>query len=133
MEEALEELHDHFYLAVVTAKPEPQALVAIEALGITDYLITIVGPENDNPHPKSLLLKRAIEEVTTSLGDSPNPEQCWMIGDRHHDVEAGIHNGTQTMGVLWGFGSEAELTSAGAHVVVSTANELVDSLFQTLK
>ena len=128
MKDVIEELHDHFYLAVVTAKPEPQALVAIDALGISDLFLTIVGPENDHPHPKSLLLERALREVTTSLGDSPNRAHCWMIGDRHHDIEAGLHNETKTMGVLWGFGSSDELISAGAHVVVATPTELLATL-----
>jgi phosphoglycolate phosphatase len=133
MKEALEILHDHYYLAVVTAKPEPQALVAIEALGITDMFVTIVGPENDQPHPKTLLLQRALSEVITSLGDEPLLQQCWMIGDRHHDIEAGVNVGTNAMGVLWGFGSREELQSAGAHVVAQDPEELIRALLDSLE
>ena len=35
-----------------------------------------------------------------------------MIGDRHLDVRAAQANGTRAVGVLWGYGSEAELEGA---------------------
>jgi phosphoglycolate phosphatase len=35
-----------------------------------------------------------------------------MIGDRDFDVRAGRTNGTRTLGVLWGYGSRAELAAA---------------------
>jgi phosphoglycolate phosphatase len=35
-----------------------------------------------------------------------------MIGDRHHDVRAARANGTRAVGVLWGYGSAAELEGA---------------------
>jgi phosphoglycolate phosphatase len=128
MEEALELLSHDWHLAVVTAKPETQAVVAVEALQSTHRFITVVGPEGDNPHPKSLLLKRAIVEVTEHLGHEYDTESCWMIGDRHHDIDAGIAMGTMAMGVLWGFGSKEELTEAGAHVVSHTPAELLTTL-----
>ena len=34
------------------------------------------------------------------------PAACWMIGDRATDVRAGRSNGTKTVGVLWGYGSD---------------------------
>lgn len=37
-----------------------------------------------------------------------------MIGDRRMDIEGARHHGLRSVGVLWGFGGEAELTAAGA-------------------
>jgi phosphoglycolate phosphatase len=37
-----------------------------------------------------------------------------MIGDRSHDVVGAKENGLISIGVLWGFGSRAELVDAGA-------------------
>ena len=128
MDEAFHALREHWHVAVVTAKPEPQALVAIEALGITEHMVTIVGPDGDHAHPKSLLLERAVREVSEALGEHVAVGECWMIGDRHHDIDAGLHVGTRAMGVLWGFGSHEELTGAGAHAVVASPSELLATL-----
>ncbi|HWF43808.1 MAG TPA: HAD hydrolase-like protein, partial [Candidatus Kapabacteria bacterium] len=38
--------------------------------------------------------------------------RVWMIGDRAQDIVGGRANGTQTIGVLWGYGSEEELMNA---------------------
>ena len=37
-----------------------------------------------------------------------------MIGDRSHDILGAKANGLSAIGVLYGFGSEEELLSAGA-------------------
>ena len=43
-----------------------------------------------------------------------------MIGDREHDVIGARAHGIDTVGVLWGYGTEEELLSAGAvHLVES--------------
>jgi phosphoglycolate phosphatase len=128
MEEALEALSVHWHLAVVTAKPETQAVVAVEALRSTHRFITVVGPDGDSPHPKSLLLERAIGEVTERLRYNYERNKCWMIGDRHHDIDAGVAMNTNAMGVLWGFGSVEELSTAGAHVIADTPADLLKTL-----
>jgi phosphoglycolate phosphatase len=128
MEEALNALAQEWHLAVVTAKPEPQALIAVEALRSTHRFVTIVGPAGDTAFLKSLLLERAIAEVSESLQEVFPRESCWMIGDRHHDIDAGIAMGTMAMGVLWGFGSREELTHAGAHVVSESPTHLLSTL-----
>jgi phosphoglycolate phosphatase len=76
------------------------------------------------------LLEKALVNVEKSVGRRPNVEQCWMIGDRHHDIDAGLEVGTRAAGVLWGFGDHAELHGAGAHVVVSRPEELLEVLSQ---
>jgi len=52
------------------------------------------------------------------------PAQCWMIGDRHMDIEGARHHGLRSVGVLWGFGSAQELQQAGADVVAANPTEL---------
>jgi phosphoglycolate phosphatase len=128
MEEALEALSHYWHLAVVTAKPETQAVIAVEALRSTHRFVTVVGPDGDSPHPKSLLLERAIGEVTERLGYNYERNKCWMIGDRHHDIDAGVAMNTNAMGVLWGFGSVEELSTAGAHVIADTPADLLKTL-----
>jgi len=128
MSEVLEVLSQSWHLAVVTAKPQTQADVAVRAVGVDQHMVTVVGPADDVPLPKARLLEKAFINVEKSLGHRPDVDQCWMIGDRHHDIDAGIEVGTRTAGVLWGFGDHTELHGAGAHVVVSQPLELIDVL-----
>jgi phosphoglycolate phosphatase len=128
MRDVIEELSKHWHLAVVTAKPEEQAVVAVRATGLDHHMVTIVGPAADAPVHKSVLLRRALIDVERELGVVPSLEQCWMIGDRNHDIEAGVQVGTNAAGVLWGFGDHDELSAAGAHAIVSQPDELLSLL-----
>lgn len=47
-----------------------------------------------------------------------------MVGDRHHDIDAGRALSTRTIGVTWGSGSRAELVDAGADAIAATPAEL---------
>ena len=125
MGDALVELKKTWRLAIVTSKPEPQALIAIQATGVRHYFDIVVGPHDDSEIPKAQLLQRALREMNELHGELPPLTSCWMIGDRHHDIDAGVEVGTRTVGVLWGFGSREELSSAGATAVVETPQELV--------
>ena len=128
MGDALVELKKTWRLAIVTSKPEPQALIAIQATGMRHYFDIVVGPHDDSEIPKAQLLERALREMNELHGELPPLTSCWMIGDRHHDIDAGVEVGTRTVGVLWGFGSREELSSAGATAVVETPQELVSVL-----
>jgi phosphoglycolate phosphatase len=130
MAEVLNVLAQSWHLSVVTAKPQAQADVAVRTVGVDHHMITVVGPADDAPLPKARLLEKALVNVEKSVGRRPNVEQCWMIGDRHHDIDAGLEVGTRAAGVLWGFGDHAELHGAGAHVVVSRPEELLEVLSQ---
>jgi phosphoglycolate phosphatase len=128
MRDVLDVLSRSWHLSVVTAKPQAQAEVAVRAVGIDHHMITVVGPADDAPLPKARLLEKAMLDVEKSLGQRPDVDQCWMIGDRHHDIDAGLELGTRAAGVLWGFGDHEELHGAGAHVVVSRPEELLEVL-----
>lgn len=128
MREVVTALAEHWYLSVVTAKPQSQANVAVGATGLNHHMVTVVGPGDDAPVHKSVLLEQALRDVERHHGERPNLASCWMIGDRHHDIEAGVQVGTHSAGVLWGFGDHHELTSAGATVVVTTPPDLLQLL-----
>ena len=132
MRDVIEKLSQHWHLAVVTAKPQEQAVVAVRATGLDHHMVTVVGPAADAPVHKSVLLRRALVDVERELGVTPELEQCWMIGDRNHDIEAGVQVGTRAAGVLWGFGDHEELSSAGAHAIVSQPEDLIALLLPTL-
>jgi phosphoglycolate phosphatase len=51
-----------------------------------------------------------------------------MVGDRAADVLAARANRVRSIGVLWGYGSEAELRSAGADLLCRAPERLVECL-----
>lgn len=128
MREVVETLSESWHLALVTAKPQTQADIAIRTIGLEHLMVAVVGPADDGPVHKSVLLRRALVDVERELGVAPTLEKCWMIGDRNHDIEAGVQVGTKAAGVLWGFGDREELATAGAHAVVATPAELLSLL-----
>lgn len=101
-------------LAIATSKPLRFAEPIVSALGIRDSFAIICGPTPDvEGESKMSTLARAIAQVDAFLG-SADVSQTFMIGDRHHDIEAAIACGVTPIGVTWGFGSEDELRTAGA-------------------
>jgi phosphoglycolate phosphatase len=49
-----------------------------------------------------------------------------MVGDRHSDITGARACGVRTVGVLWGYGSRAELADAGADILLEHPGQLVD-------
>ena len=62
--------------------------------------------------------------VLNSLGVSS--DETIYVGDTDVDMQTGKNLGAYTVGVLWGFRDEEELTDAGADAVISHPMELVD-------
>ena len=53
-----------------------------------------------------------------------DPRAVLMVGDTTVDIHAGRSAGAQTVGVLCGFGREAELRRAGANQIIPTTADL---------
>ena len=103
-------------VGVVTSKPREFAVQLLEHLGLLDLLAVVEGPPlRASNESKTDTLARALAAVTLDT----------MVGDRHHDVDAGKAHGLRTIGVTWGIGSAAELGEAGADLVVDTPDQLV--------
>jgi phosphoglycolate phosphatase len=118
--EAIEALHaDGHRLAVVTAKNEPHARRILAHLPFGHCFEDIVGATADGhlSHKKDL-----IGEALRRL--SLTPDACWMIGDRHMDIDGAHHHGMRSVGVLWGFGGEGELRDAGATRLAGAPDQL---------
>jgi phosphoglycolate phosphatase-like HAD superfamily hydrolase len=61
------------------------------------------------------------------------PAQCLMIGDTTVDIRAGKAAGAQTVGVLCGFGEEAELRRWGADLILPTTHLIGSLLLEGLR
>lgn len=108
--EAIAALHAGGHrLAVVTAKHEPHARKIAAHLPFGGLFEDVIGATADGSRSdKPELIAEALRRFALA------PRQCWMIGDRHMDITGARHHGMRNIGVLWGFGGEAELREAGA-------------------
>jgi phosphoglycolate phosphatase len=118
VEQLLRSLSASRPVGVVTSKPRILALEILEHHGLTEVFSVVEGPSFDEAdEPKVDTLGRALVELDGLTAST-------MVGDRHHDIEAGRAHGLRTIGVTWGIGSTAELGEAGADTIVSSVDEL---------
>jgi phosphoglycolate phosphatase len=121
MAEAIEHVAATRLACVVTSKPGAFARPILDHLGVSRSLTFVEAPALDlGGEPKKETLARALDRLGPAALDAV------MVGDRHHDVDAGRAHGLRTVGVLWGVGDRAEL--AGADDLVATPAELVEVL-----
>jgi phosphoglycolate phosphatase len=123
MVDVLEEVGGHVPLAVATSKPLAYSQPLCDHLGLTPHFAALAGPSLSETEPKTVTVRRALD----ALGLVPGA-RAPLVGDRHHDVDAAHANGLTCIGVLWGFGEEAELRAAGADALVREPAELPAAL-----
>jgi phosphoglycolate phosphatase len=108
-------------LFVATSKPHVYATRIIEHFDLRRHFEHVFGSELDGTRAdKSDLLAYALK--TTAVDSS----QAIMIGDRSHDMIGARNNGIKGIGVLYGYGSEQELTAAGAYHFCATPKAILD-------
>ncbi len=111
-------------IILATSKPEIYARQILDHFELTPYFNHICGATMDGSRSaKSDVITYALE--TAGIADR---SKALMIGDRHHDIEGGIQNGLETVGVLFGYGSRSELEAAGAHHIVADIPQLYELL-----
>jgi len=111
-------------LFVATSKPHVYAERIVEHFGLRDHFERVFGSELDGTRvDKSDLLAYALQET------SVDPARTVMIGDRSHDMVGARNNGMTGIGVLYGYGSRAELLEAGAQRVCATPGAILDCVF----
>jgi dTMP kinase len=101
------------YVALATSKPVRPAMAILNHFGLTHYFDRIITEEdNEKLVNKPELIRRALPE---------SYRHAAMVGDRFYDIEGALANGIDAIGAGYGFGSEDELSNAGAtHVVPDT-------------
>jgi HAD superfamily hydrolase (TIGR01509 family) len=123
VDEMLKQLHGRYPMSVVSARDEKGTMAFLERFGLVKYfdaVVTGLSARHTKPYPDPILL--AAEKMGVS------PEHCLMIGDTTVDIRAGKAAGTQTVGVLCGFGEEPELRKFGADVILEDTTKLLEIL-----
>lgn len=101
-------------IAVATFKPTLQAELTIQHLGLTHAVDAVVGVDAD------LATATKVPVLTEALARLGGAGSAVMVGDRHHDIDAGRACGCTTVGVAWGYAGDGELEAAGADHLVAT-------------
>lgn len=110
-------------LFVATSKPRVFAQRILQHFGLDTHFDAIYGSELDGTRSsKTALIGYVLEDaglVATATA---------MIGDRMHDVLGARAHGVLPFGALWGYGSRAELLSAGAVSLCAHPEQILPQL-----
>ena len=102
-------------LGVCTSKRQDFAEQILELFGLRDHFEFVNGGEIGTPKWRQIETLRARGQVS---------DASVMVGDRAIDVEAAHRNGLHAAGVLWGYGSPAELAQAQPRYSFATPADL---------
>ncbi len=117
--EMLARLAPHYALALVSTRGRPMVDAFLEKYRLAPWFGSVVTAETcfrAKPAPDPLL------HAARELGFEP--EACVMVGDTTVDMRAARAAGTQAIGVLCGFGEEAELRRSGAGFILPSTADL---------
>lgn len=107
-------------VCMATSKPEYFAKQIAAHFHIDQYFDLIAGSTMDETRTKK---SDVIAYALSSLGQK-SPGSAIMVGDRSYDVIGAKQLGLPCIGVTFGYGSEEELRTAGAHAIAHDTDEL---------
>jgi len=108
-------------IAIATAKVHEYAREIVAVSRFAPYIDHVYGSELDGRNvEKRDLLHMIVQQ------EKLQPDTVVMVGDRHHDIDGALANGVAAVGVLYGYGSQEELSHA--HVIVPHASFLAPAI-----
>ena len=116
--EMLEKLAMRATLAIATSGSGEYMNMVAAQYGFGRYMSIMLGDDGSGTSDKADKVRRIAEAI-------PH-DKLIMVGDRESDINAGIASGGRTIGVLYGFGGEAELSHA--HALAQDVVELSDTM-----
>lgn len=128
--ELLSSLHSNGYiLMLATSKPEVFAKQILDHFALSKYFTCVAGSNLDGTRTKKA------EVIDYALGGAGVYEKssAIMIGDREHDIFGAKAVGIDSIGVLFGYGSRAELTSAQATYLAEQVKDIQPILANSTK
>lgn len=107
-------------VVLATSKPETFAIEILKHFGLYEYFDFVAGATMDETRNKKAdIIRYAMEECGIE------PPDALMIGDREHDIIGAKANAIASLGVLYGYGSEEELRSAGADYIAAKPMDIL--------
>lgn len=107
------------HLAVATSKFIKGTKIVLDHFDLGKYFDVIGCGNDEDRKEKTDIIRYVIKEYgITDLS------RVLMVGDRHYDINAARQIGIDSVGVLYGYGSEEELKKAGATYIAATAGDI---------
>lgn len=114
-------------LFTATSKPAFLAKDILQGHDIAGLFDCICGANaDDSGGEKPELIEKIMREQNLQAN------RTIMIGDRRFDIAGAHANHLRALGVLWGYGGEAELTQAGADYLCESPEELTAAVYDQL-
>lgn len=113
-------------LFVATSKPTEYSKRILDHFGLLGYFEDVQGSTMDGSRDR----KADVIKYLLDVNQINERDGLLMIGDREHDIKGAKEHGIRTAGVLYGYGSRAELEEAGADDIVETVEELKELLMK---
>ena len=111
-------------IQIATSKPTVFSRRIVEHFGLDRYFDEVFGSNLDGSlSDKTELLGHVLKNRGFA------PDNAVMIGDRRYDMIGTKNHGVRALGVLWGYGSKAELEGAGADGICAHPTEIYDRVF----
>lgn len=112
-------------VALATSKPEKFAKLILEYFDIAKYFDFIGGAELDRNGRNSK--KDIIEYVLSSLNVTDRSKAV-IVGDTLYDIDGAKAAGINSIGVLCGYGTRAELEKHGADIIAENMSEVFEAV-----
>lgn len=126
-EEMLKQLQAAGYtLLVATSKPEVFTHKILEHFGLASYFSFVAGNTLDEQRPTKGSVIAYIKEHYPAISRG----NAVMVGDRKYDVQGATEHDIPCIGVLYGYGGQDELQSAGAVALAESPEALTQRLLQ---
>ena len=119
VDEMLARMQGRYPMSIVSARDEKSTMRFLTQFDLCKYfdvIVTGLSTPHTKPYPDPILL------AAQKMG--VHPQECLMIGDTTVDMRAGKTAGAQAVGVLCGFGEEAELRQLGADLILKSTSDL---------
>ncbi|MBQ7363697.1 MAG: HAD hydrolase-like protein [Clostridia bacterium] len=100
-------------LIIATSKPEDTAKRVLNLFGLTKYFDFIGGAGSHKKDRKWEVLEYSLTSAGVDMQDKSALEGCILVGDRCYDAEGARICGIDSLGVLWGHGTDEEMNSSG--------------------
>lgn len=106
-------------MAVATNKPQNFAREIVSVLFPDIHFIKVLGGcETRSKKPSPDIISEILENREEMYSE------IYMIGDSNVDIETAKNAGVQSIGCVWGFRTEKELSDAGANYIVNKPAEI---------
>lgn len=114
-------------IMLATSKPEEFANQILEHFSLDKYFDFVAGASMDGTRQK----KAEIIEHALQKNQVTDLSKVIMIGDRKYDILGAKQVGVDSMGVLFGYGSEEELKKAGATYIAKSVQDIGDRFVES--